>query len=176
MRNALAGFSDLELLSDEVLLGRYREHAGLPQAQDCIEVLVLRYQDRVKAWCQRLTRDPASAGDLAQDVFLKALERQDAQRRLREAMHLSLSDTESRVVVLHYSHGLPLAKISVLLKLRNAIGAKAYLVSAKRKLIRKLNRHEGARSSLRRLGAAVPTVLSRIRGGSIPDRPLTDGP
>jgi RNA polymerase sigma-70 factor (ECF subfamily) len=47
-----------------------------------------------------------------------------------------LTDTEKRVFTLHYGDDMPLQTITRLLGLTNASGAKAYLVSAKRKLAR----------------------------------------
>jgi hypothetical protein len=41
---------------------------------------------------------------------------------------------EARVMTLHYAEELPLDAVTQLLNLDNASGAKAYIVSAKRKL------------------------------------------
>jgi hypothetical protein len=51
-----------------------------------------------------------------------------------------LTDIESQVFTLHYAEELPLDAITRLLKLENASGAKAYIVSAKRKLARAVER------------------------------------
>jgi len=50
------------------------------------------------------------------------------------------SATEARVMTLHYAEELPLDAVTQLLKLDNASGAKAYIVSAKRKLARAVSR------------------------------------
>jgi RNA polymerase sigma-70 factor, ECF subfamily len=52
----------------------------------------------------------------------------------RSLMASELTETEAQVMTLHYTEELPLDAISRLLKMDNASGAKAYLVSAKRKL------------------------------------------
>ena len=48
----------------------------------------------------------------------------------------TLTETESQVLNLHYAEELPLDTVTRLLKLRNASGAKAFVVSARRKLQR----------------------------------------
>jgi hypothetical protein len=45
-----------------------------------------------------------------------------------------LDETEKRVMVLHYAHDMRLDAITAALGLTNTSGAKAYIVSAKRKL------------------------------------------
>ena len=51
-------------------------------------------------------------------------------------MNKSLDETESKVITLHYVHELPLNSITRLLGLENQSGAKAFIVSARRKLER----------------------------------------
>ena len=48
----------------------------------------------------------------------------------------TLDETEQAVFTLHYGDDLPLDRITRMLGLQNASGAKAYIVSAKRKLAR----------------------------------------
>lgn len=52
----------------------------------------------------------------------------------------TLDDTERAVFVLHYGDDLPLDAITRTLQLTNSSGAKAYIVSAKRKLARAVKR------------------------------------
>ena len=68
------------------------------------------------------------------------LERQDAAQMVRELVRDSLSEVEARVMTLHYAEELPLEAVTRLLKLDNASGAKAYIVSARRKLARAVAR------------------------------------
>jgi len=49
-------------------------------------------------------------------------------------MDRRLDETEKQVTTLHYGHDVRLDAITVALGLTNASGAKAYIVSAKRKL------------------------------------------
>ena len=68
------------------------------------------------------------------------LERESYIRSLREVIHGSLNELEVQVMTLHYGEGLSLDAVTRLLKLENTSGAKAYIVSAKRKLTRPLAR------------------------------------
>ncbi len=65
---------------------------------------------------------------------LSRLEKEGSASTLRRLMREALSETEFRVVSLHYIEELPLDTITRLLGLSNASGAKAYIVSARRKL------------------------------------------
>jgi RNA polymerase sigma factor (sigma-70 family) len=80
---------------------------------------------------------------------LAQLERESGQQVLRELIQSTLTDVETRVITLHYVEELPLDSVSRMLKLENASGAKAYIVSAKRKLARAVERwkarEQGAR-------------------------------
>jgi RNA polymerase sigma-70 factor (ECF subfamily) len=66
--------------------------------------------------------------------FDSALERSQLSEVARDMMAKELTPLESQVMMLHFGEELPLATISRLLKMDNASGAKAYIVSAKRKL------------------------------------------
>ena len=57
-------------------------------------------------------------------------------RRLHRFLHDTLDETERTVFTLHYGDDVPLDAITRMLRLENASGAKAYVVSAKRKLAR----------------------------------------
>jgi len=57
-------------------------------------------------------------------------------RELKEAMDRDLSFLEQRVLYLHFVDAMTLPAITDLLQLENKSGAKAYIVSAKRKLAR----------------------------------------
>jgi RNA polymerase sigma-70 factor (ECF subfamily) len=68
------------------------------------------------------------------------LERRDSAQVLRGLVRDSLTEVEARVMTLHFAEELPLQAVTQLLGLENASGAKAYIVSAKRKLARALTR------------------------------------
>jgi RNA polymerase sigma-70 factor (ECF subfamily) len=62
--------------------------------------------------------------------------RQSRARRLKTFLSDTLDQTERHVFTLHYGDDMPLEAITRLLRLENRSGAKAYIVSAKRKLAR----------------------------------------
>lgn len=75
----------------------------------------------------------------APDPDLK-LDEETSTRVLQRLLRECLNETERRVIVLHYVAELPLDSITRLLGLRNTSGAKAYVVSARRKLSRAVRR------------------------------------
>jgi len=91
----------------------------------------------VKSRASRDSRTSEPVADTLADDAPDAhaiLERDDSDAAVRELMQRSLTEVELRVMTLHYVEELPLDTITRLLELPNASGAKAYLVSAKRKL------------------------------------------
>ena len=64
------------------------------------------------------------------------MEQREAAELLRQLIRESLDETETKVMTLHYVNELPLDAVSRMLGLTNASGAKAYVVSARRKLRR----------------------------------------
>jgi len=65
---------------------------------------------------------------------LAALDARDARTLIRTIMDDALDETERHVMTLHYGHDMRLDAITAALGLTNASGAKAYIVSARRKL------------------------------------------
>ena len=179
---------------DEELLARFHEDS---QAK-WIDELFRRYHTKVAAWCYRFTGDRESAGDLAQEIFLRAyrnldsfrgsakfstwlytiarnhcvnemrsrrsrpdqsaatldfevadssatsiletMEQEESLRVMRGLIEQNLDPVEKRVMVMHFSSGMSLDAVSRLLNLTNASGARAHIVSAKRKLARAMER------------------------------------
>jgi len=74
----------------------------------------------------------------------QTLERDESARTLSQLIRDALDETEAKVMTLHYVDELPLDSITRLLGLENASGAKAYVVSARRKLQRMVSRKRGA--------------------------------
>jgi RNA polymerase sigma-70 factor (ECF subfamily) len=68
------------------------------------------------------------------------MEQESRARLLRDLIGTTLTETESQVLNLHYAEELPLDTVTRLLKLQNASGAKALVVSARRKLQRAVDR------------------------------------
>jgi len=67
-------------------------------------------------------------------------ERGDRRNRLREFLLTTLDETERTVFTLHFADEMPLDAVTRLLALDNSSGAKAYIVSAKRKLAKAAKR------------------------------------
>jgi RNA polymerase sigma factor (sigma-70 family) len=77
---------------------------------------------------------------------LDTVEKQDTEAGVRELIRRELTETESRVMVLFYCEDMPLHVVTKLLGLQNASGAKAYLMSARRKLSTVLRRRKARES------------------------------
>ena len=67
------------------------------------------------------------------DVYV-AVERAQKRKKTWDFIRDTLDQTETRVMMLHYGNELPLDAVSRMLGLTNKSGAKAYIVSARRKL------------------------------------------
>lgn len=78
--------------------------------------------------------------DQDESDFGVAAERVSSAELARQLLNDALNETERTVFTLHFGEDLPLEAISRLLALKNASGAKAYLVSARRKLSRSIQR------------------------------------
>jgi RNA polymerase sigma-70 factor (ECF subfamily) len=65
---------------------------------------------------------------------LAALDARDARHAVQTLMNDVLDETERRVMTLHYGYEMRLDAITAALGLTNTSGAKAYIVSARRKL------------------------------------------
>lgn len=78
-----------------------------------------------------------------------AAERQSQAKQVRELLNEALDETEKAVFSLHYADEMPLDAITRLLGLENASGAKAYIVSAKRKLARLVQQRKTRGQELR---------------------------
>lgn len=176
--------------SDEELITQFR--GGGATSQQCLDELFSRHYRRVALWCFRYTGNRDSAGDLAQEVFIRVQRGLDSfggsskfttwlytvsrnvclnhsnsrlakpevssedelreladpsipdfgmdlerKQRLEQAQHWVrevLDETERKVFTLHYGEEMPIEAITRELRLTNPSGAKAYVVSARRKL------------------------------------------
>jgi RNA polymerase sigma-70 factor (ECF subfamily) len=85
--------------------------------------------------------------DVQAGELLSTMERREAEETVRKLMKEMLDETEAKVMTLHYVQELPLDTVTRILELTNASGAKAFVVSARRKLARALNqwKESGAR-------------------------------
>ncbi len=196
----------MQNLDDEDLLARYRADRERGESGSrWVNELFGRYHARVATWCYRFTGDRDSAGDLAQEIFLRtyrnldsfqgsarfstwlytvtrnhcvnemrsrqsrfqdaaesldfevadaaasaldSLQQQESLQQMRSLIEENLDPLEKQVMVMHFASGISLGAVSRLLGLTNASGARAYIVSAKRKLARARDRwRTGADSS-----------------------------
>jgi RNA polymerase sigma-70 factor (ECF subfamily) len=78
--------------------------------------------------------DPLEPDTRVDDRFDLRLEHEEDLQQMRNLLRENLDDTEQRVMTLHYGEEIPLDAVTRLLGLSNASGAKAYIVSARRKL------------------------------------------
>ena len=103
----------------------------------CLNAVRKRSAEAVEAE-DPVVLDGHGSGEEAAD---HRLEREASNTLVQKLLQETLNDTERRVMRLHYAEDVPLAAISRLLQLENASGAKAYIVSAKRKLDRAVRRY-----------------------------------
>jgi len=113
-----------------------------------------RSDSKISTWLYSITRnhcidavnkragEPVDASDIATlriahpaaiDVT-EVVQRRQEQGFLLRVVAGSLSKTEATVMALHYGHDVPIQTVTKILDLKNASGAKAYIVSARRKL------------------------------------------
>jgi RNA polymerase sigma-70 factor, ECF subfamily len=89
-----------------------------------------------KRQIQDLTTLPEDLADWGALGVDSAIEQRESRELMQRLIRESLDDTETKVMTLHYVHELPLDAVSRMLRLTNDSGAKAYIVSARRKLKR----------------------------------------
>jgi RNA polymerase sigma-70 factor, ECF subfamily len=78
----------------------------------------------------------------------EALDHRRTVDRAREFLEQELNETEKLVFTMHYGDDMPLEAITRLLGLSNRSGAKAYIVSARRKLSRAIGRWKASQDRL----------------------------
>jgi RNA polymerase sigma-70 factor, ECF subfamily len=95
-----------------------------------------RCRDEARARAGRREAPEEAATDVptALNEALAALDARDARHAVQALMDEALDETEKLVMTLHYGHDVRLDAITAALGLTNASGAKAYIVSARRKL------------------------------------------
>lgn len=95
---------------------------------------------------------PEEIADWGVERADSAIERRESSELMKQLIRESLDETETKVMTLHYVHELPLDSVNRMLKLTNESGAKAYIVSARRKLKRA---HELWKSRNKRIKAGT---------------------
>ena len=108
-----------------------------------------RWRDQLRARQARPRESPETAladeEPFTENDALSALDARDARVLVRKLMDEVLDETEKRVMTLHYGQDLRLDAVTAALGLTNASGAKAYIVSARRKLNMAVNRWKSSR-------------------------------
>lgn len=84
--------------------------------------------------------NPTDFPDTAAVDVHAAVESEQSRRRSWRFILDTLDETEAQVMMLHYGREMPLAAVSRKLGLTNKSGAKAYIVSARRKLAAAMSR------------------------------------
>jgi RNA polymerase sigma-70 factor, ECF subfamily len=85
-----------------------------------------------------LSTMPEEVEDLGVARADSVIEQRESRDLLQRLIRESLDETETKVVTMHYVHELSLDAVSRMLGLTNQSGAKAHIVSARRKLKRAL--------------------------------------
>jgi RNA polymerase sigma-70 factor (ECF subfamily) len=122
--------------------------------------------DRVKS--PSLDLDPggedtlAALPDLSHVDVQTALEEESSIEAMRTLIRTALDETEQKVMMLHYGHDYTLPSVTRLLGLQNASGAKAYVVSARRKLHGAIRQWQTVK---KRRGAVFRTRTERRKSG-----------
>jgi RNA polymerase sigma factor (sigma-70 family) len=83
---------------------------------------------------------PADFPDTGSIDVHTAIETEQSRRRSWRFITDALDEIEARVMMLHYGQEMPLTTVSRMLGLTNKSGAKAYIVSARRKLAAAMSR------------------------------------
>jgi RNA polymerase sigma-70 factor (ECF subfamily) len=97
-----------------------------------------KWRDELRARGARPREAPedqmGDAEPMEESHAIAALDARDARVVVRQLMDRALDETEKQVMTLHYGHEMRLDAVTAVLGLTNTSGAKAYIVSAKRKL------------------------------------------
>lgn len=78
--------------------------------------------------------------DLHAEEISITLERRESAMAVKQLIRETLDETEAKVMTMHYVDEIPLDAITRLMGLTNPSGSKAYIVSARRKLSRAVER------------------------------------
>lgn len=84
--------------------------------------------------------EEAEIEDAFKESVLEALQREESLALMRTLMEENLDEMEKKVVALHFAQEISLDAVTRLLELDNPSGARAYIVSAKRKLAAAMQR------------------------------------
>jgi len=109
----------------------------------CLSAIQKRSSEPV--WVAKTS--PVDFPDTASVDVHTAVETEQSRRRSWRFILETLDETEARVMMLHYGQEMPLNTVSRMLGLTNKSGAKAYIVSARRKLAAAMSRDATRKSA-----------------------------
>jgi len=115
----------------------------------CMSAIQKRSSEPV--WVAKIS--PMDFPDTASVDVHTAVETEQSRRRNWRFILDTLDKTEARVMMLHYGQEMPLNAVSRMLGLTNKSGAKAYIVSARRKLAAAKLRDTLLRDTMRKSAA-----------------------
>ena len=135
-------------LAQEVLLKAYQNLPTFRSDAKFSTWLYMIVRNHCLNYARNQRTEPSSGAALLEEDpqdarewdTLAALLRESDLREARKLVAEVLDETEAKVMLLHYGEELPLNTITRMLGLANASGAKASIVSAKRKLASALQR------------------------------------
>ena len=141
----LVGTADAEDLAQDVFL---KAHRHLDSFRAASRFSTWLYSIVRNESFSRLERMPplSDSEDVLADIAAadagpeELADRSQRGQYVRELLTATLDRLERAVFVLHYGEGMPLDAITRLLRLDNTSGAKAYIVSARRKLAKAAQR------------------------------------
>lgn len=100
--------------------------------------------NRARASAMRRTEDldhmPEPVSERPEHAPEELAERAQMHERLREALRRDLTSQEAEILILHFVHGVTLNELTARYQLDNKSGAKAVVVSARRKLEHRFGR------------------------------------
>jgi RNA polymerase sigma-70 factor (ECF subfamily) len=89
---------------------------------------------------EALDRMPEPVSERLEHAPEELAQRAQVHERLREALRRDLTAQEAEILILHFVHGVTLKELTARYQLDNKSGAKAVVVSARRKLERRFGR------------------------------------
>lgn len=129
-------------LAQDVLLKAYRSLPAFRAESKFSTWLYLVVRNHCLNYVRNRKTEPVYGADLLEVEpadgrewdTLAVLLRESDLREVKKLVTEVLDETEAKVMMLHYGDEVPLGTVTRMLSLANASGAKAYIVSAKRKL------------------------------------------
>jgi len=129
-------------LAQEVLMKAYRHLGGFRSDAKFSTWLYSITRNHCLNFAREKASQPLDSGDpIELDIVddkawdtLAEMERREMAESVRRLISENLDETEAKVMFMHFAQEVPVATVTQLLGLKNASGAKAFIMSARRKL------------------------------------------